>query len=223
MLFAVICMNSFRSEAAVVRQNVTCFFFNTSYAKTCWVNVPLKGLKKGLKELTKVESNNKKVFKSAQISYNSKKAVSLELKKPGKVTVKIQGKAGNKTVSYILNVKAVKFELPFRTFKVGDVTYPITKDKMYYHNVKMHAAVYSAEPDAVIKGKIKIVPKKNWSLKKVDIYDCYTLKKIANTKNGNKIDLEGEKKFTYNLRAEFYNKKTKVTEIIVLGRTRADG
>ena len=142
-------------------------------------------------------------------------------KKPGKTKLTFKTKKGE---TYICNLKVVKYSNAFKSFKIGKANRArlFKKDNWgFYHSSMSKAA----------KKKIKIVPKKNWKVKKITYeatheqeiidQDGYLIDtkiksiKKRTIKNGSRITIQ-DKDWNNRIEVKMYNKKTRLTETYFL-------
>lgn len=145
--------------------------------------------------ITKVTSSNKKVVSVVTPTNNS---FSLKPKKPGKA--KVTFRYGKK--KYTVSVQVKYWENPCKTFKVGK--------KDYAKNFNASGRYYLSKQNKDVTGKLNIVPKKGWKIKRIYVFG------MGEVKNKSQITVHGGR-YTYGdpsigkyhyVRVEFYNKKT---------------
>lgn len=165
----------------------------------------------------KVSSSKKSVATIA----NSDGDISIKVKKPGTTKLTIKEKKGKK---HTCNFKVVKYSSAFKSFKIGkkNVAGKFKKENWGYYSNTM------TEPTKV---KVKIVPKKNWTVKKItyeascseDVFDengevkdtiDKSIKKRT-IKNNSQITIQ-DKSWENRIEVKMYNKKTHLTEMYFL-------
>ncbi len=176
------------------------------FVKNYWYQIKMGNKFKGAKKVT-IKSSNKKVFNPNPLDKESYRYNSIygEVKKKGTatITVKVKKSGGSKT--YKFKFKTVKYQNPFKSFKIGS-------KKLEKKFKKFPAASFVNKAKS---GKIKIKANKNWSVKKI-VYerDVYTEDGSKHTKktvkNGSKIKFKpGDEMTDETITVTMYNKKLK--------------
>ena len=140
------------------------------------------------------KSSNPKVL-SVDGAYSG--AVDLTVKKAGKATITVGYEGETYTIKFIVK----KYVSPVKTLKIGKKNYAS----------KLKKWDYTLASTSKLKGKLNVVPAKNWKLKsaKLGYYTKGMSYKTKSVKNGAKIN-------GVYLTLTFKNKKTKVVETLTI-------
>ena len=141
------------------------------------------------------KSNNTKVIKAwAEKSDADKKTYPrLKLKKPGTAKLTLTYKSGSKKYKYTVTIKVIKYQNPFKTFKIGkkNYAYVFNKVNMYGGTDKMPElknGTYNFE----------VKPNKNFSIKSAKFQQTVGKKvKNVNIKNAKKIKITDSAYFEF--------------------------
>lgn len=166
-------------------------------------------------KVSKLKSSNSKVLKVHIANKGGKQeAIGIQSKKAGTATVSFTATVNGKKHNFKCKVKVVKYQNPFKSFKVGSKNYA-SKYKNTSFSAWADNKNWPAPSKDKIKGKLNIVPNKNWKIKSIRVANAYETgwKKI---KNKSKIDMS--KKNSRTLQIEMRNSKTGVEHEFLVAR-----
>ena len=180
----------------------------TATLATGYYNVNLGKRYNSSKDKIRVSTSNKRV-----VAIEDKSDPSIQLKKPGKATVTftVYKKSGAKK-SYKMKIKAVKYQNPFKSVKIGSKEYRSKFKNDVEYELEMGSGKY----------KVSVVPAKGWKIEKIthgwyglDENDEFDFSNPIEKKIKNKGTISISKNKTISwLNFYMYNTKTGCKELI---------
>lgn len=159
------------------------------YDKSKTNYVVAKELSKNSK-IKNVKSSNKKVIKIKNYGVDTDNYgyINYDVKKAGTATVSFDLVVNKKTYHYSVKIKTVKYENPFKSFKIGSKNYTskfnntdwVGTDKGWQSFLKP------------VSGKLKISLKKNWKITEMYRMPMFNYDKKTKVKNNKNVNLKSE-------------------------------
>ena len=129
------------------------------YPKNKSRNYVLRTIGTNSSVISNVKSSNKKVLRG-----KGGNMLGLDLRKAGKATVTFDALVSGKTYKYKSVVNVVKYENPFKTLKIGSKNYASKFKNGEVNN-------WAESSKGTLKGKLNIVPKKNWKIQSINYFE----------------------------------------------------
>lgn len=120
----------------------------------------------------------------------------LKLKKPGTAKLTLTYKSGTKKYKYTVNVKVIKYQNPFKTFKIGNKNYASV-----FNKVNIWGATLKMPTLKNGNYKFELKANKNFSIKTAKFQQTVGKKiKNVNVKNAKKIKMTKDAYFTFTMK-----------------------
>lgn len=139
------------------------------------------------------KSSNEKVIKAWTTKNDYGTYPILKLKKPGTAKLTLTYKSGSKKYNYTVKIQVIKYQNPFKTFKIGNKNYASV-----YNKVNMYGA--TLKMPTLKKGTYKFGLKtnKNFTIKTARFQQTVGNNvKVVNVKNAKKIKITDSAYFMF--------------------------
>lgn len=134
-------------------------------------------------KISKLKSSNPKVLKVSTLRTDYDQRLILDARKAGTSTVSFKATVNGKSRNYECVVKVVKYQNPFKTFKVGSKNYTSK-----YKNSENEGGTYTSKK---VQGRLNIVPQKGWKISRISLVNMFTNKSKKIRKNSS-INLDSK-------------------------------
>lgn len=144
------------------------------------------------------KSSNTKVIKAwtEKNAYDKKTYPMLNLKKPGTANLTLTYKSGTKKYKYTVKVQVIKYQNPFKTFKIGNKNYASA-----FKKVNMYGATLKIPTLKNGNYKFELKPNKNFSITTAKLQQTSgNTTKVVNIKNAKKIKITKDAYFMFTMK-----------------------
>lgn len=139
-------------------------------------------------KIKNVKSSNKKVIEVKKYWVDDYGHIVYNIKKAGTATISFDLVVNKKTYRYSVKIKTVKYENPFKSFKIGSQNYISKFNKTDWVGTDKGWQSF-LKP---VSGKLKISLKKNWKITEMYRMPMFNYDKKTTVKNNKKVNLKSE-------------------------------
>ena len=141
------------------------------------------------------KSSNEKVIKTwtKKYDFDKKTYPVLKLRKPGTAKLTLTYKSGSKRYNYTVKVQVIKYQNPFKIFKIGNKNYASV-----YNKVNMYGATLRMPTLKNGTYKFALKPNKNFTINTAKLQQTYgNTARNVNIKNAKKVKITKDAYFMF--------------------------